>query len=96
MDKDNLDGIHMFLFQTDWGHAIQKCKENAGAAFASSATLVSIHSHVENIFIHQELQRISQEDGIWDLGSAWIGLSKRGQGRIYKSFANIISENTIQ
>jgi len=67
----------------DWATAIGKCKENAGPSFASEAHLASIHSDLENYFIRTELERIKSEDNVWDLSSAWIGLSKKDFGEPY-------------
>ena len=66
--------------QFDWGTAIQKCKENAGAEWASTATLASINSFVENDWIKTRLLQIKDDSNIWDLNSAWIGLSKKDIG----------------
>ena len=52
---------------------------------AAEANLVSIHGDVENYFITTELERIKEEDGVWDLSSVWIGLSKKDIGNVSSS-----------
>lgn len=66
--------------QTNWEAALEKCVV-LGAGHSKPTSLASVHSWLENEFIYNILNEIRDGDA-WNLGSAWIGLSKKEFGNV--------------